>query len=60
MLGEHLLTDLESQSPVTARHPPSSGRANDSFDGVDAPKRHRCAKVEVSTTLLDGGVHGEG
>ena len=30
------------------------------LDGVDAPKRHRCAKVEVSTTLLDGGVRGEG
>jgi hypothetical protein len=25
-------------------------------DGVDAPRRHRCAKVEVSITPLEGGL----
>jgi hypothetical protein len=29
-------------------------------DGVDAPRRHRCAKVEVLITPLEGGVRGRG
>jgi hypothetical protein len=29
-------------------------------DGVDARRRHQCAKVEVLLTRLEGGVRGRG
>jgi hypothetical protein len=29
---------------------PSTGRNGAVYDGVDAPRRHRCAKVEVLST----------
>ena len=30
------------------------------LDGVDAPRRHRCAKVVVLNNHHRGGVHGPG
>src|SRR4051812_6930237 len=39
---------------------PAAGAAAEHLDGVDAPRRHRCAKVVVLSNHHRGGVHGPG
>jgi hypothetical protein len=45
MLGEHCLGFVETDEDQLCR-----GRYVAKADGVDAPRRHRCAKVEVLNT----------